>query len=250
MRLTTICWQCSGEDIANGLRLPATAIRLPFRDSAYYEFKCPRGHQNSFLLDKALFEVLAESGLQAIADGYYREGVSSFASSLERFYEYYWMVVNRQKLTDVKQIEQAWKAVSAQTERQIGLFIGTYFAENRSPPPLLGRAAVKFRNEVIHKGRLPSQVEATTFAQEIVNLVQPQLDQMRVRYADGMRREWLASWEAARPQEEPPAGTPGHSFNSVFDMHSGRSPLNLTDEVIERRKQRDYVAGRFQIDLY
>ncbi len=46
------------------------------------------------------FEVLTETAMQAIVDGYYREAVASFAASLERIFQFYVEVVTHSKGID------------------------------------------------------------------------------------------------------------------------------------------------------
>jgi hypothetical protein len=58
------------------------------REDGFYTDKCPNGH-DLFLATQTLpHEMLFEIGLNAIGDLYYREAISSFASSLESFFEF------------------------------------------------------------------------------------------------------------------------------------------------------------------
>ncbi len=67
---------------------------INIRDDGIYEATCPEGHKTYTLLQQLLFEVLFDIGAYAITDGYYREAVSSFTASLERFYEFYVKVIS------------------------------------------------------------------------------------------------------------------------------------------------------------
>lgn len=51
-------------------------------------FECQKGHKNFVILQEERFETLFQIGANAIIDGYYREAVNSFTTSLERFYEF------------------------------------------------------------------------------------------------------------------------------------------------------------------
>jgi len=75
-------------------RLPRAAIEVPVPDSHLldhgdYEVKCEVGHVSLVNLDNLKFELLFELGINAHVDGYAREAVTSFASSLERFQEFF-----------------------------------------------------------------------------------------------------------------------------------------------------------------
>lgn len=63
-------------------------ITLEFRDDGCYGVCCSRGHTSVTILQEQKFEILFDIGANAIIDGYYRESISSFTSSLERFYEF------------------------------------------------------------------------------------------------------------------------------------------------------------------
>ncbi len=62
---------------------------VELRDDGRYEFTCENGHTTVTVLQEQKFEVLFDLGAHAILDGYYREAVASFTSSLERFYEFF-----------------------------------------------------------------------------------------------------------------------------------------------------------------
>ncbi|MGL5998259.1 MAG: hypothetical protein ACRC1I_17390 [Pseudomonas proteolytica] len=83
MQLTLSCVQCLQE---NGR--PGGASHIEVRDDGCYMATCLSGHRTVTVLQQHKFGVLFEIGAHAILDGYYREAVSSFTSSLERFYEY------------------------------------------------------------------------------------------------------------------------------------------------------------------
>ena len=51
--------------------------------SQLLQIKCSRSHETTAILQEQKFEILFDIGAHAILDGYYREAVSSFTSSLE-----------------------------------------------------------------------------------------------------------------------------------------------------------------------
>ena len=44
-----------------------------------YNYKCSKGHENSYFLKNEKFELLIESAISAISNGYYLEAISSFS---------------------------------------------------------------------------------------------------------------------------------------------------------------------------
>ncbi|VVT24304.1 conserved hypothetical protein [Sphingomonas aurantiaca] len=161
---------------------------MPLNDSGVYEYTCVNGHDVLTVLQQMRFEVLGEVGIQAIADGYYRDGVASFSASLERFMQFYVEVVFLHRYKDQETLAKIWKIVENQSERQLGMFIATYLYETGEMPPILPQmsrdnaGSVNFRNGVIHKGLIPTERQAVEFAQAVFNLVKPLLDNVRSQY--------------------------------------------------------------------
>ncbi|MHB9098913.1 MAG: hypothetical protein ACYC5X_13945 [Syntrophales bacterium] len=119
------------------------------------------------------FEILFQLGANAIADGYSRDAVGSFTASLERFYEFYIKLICTKHEMSVDLIENSWKKVSNQSERQLGAYIFLYAVENNEEPELLKPSDITFRNEVIHKGKIPSKDEAIKYGEKILKLINP-----------------------------------------------------------------------------
>lgn len=76
MRLKLKCNTCDEETIAD------------MNDGGVFEFQCSNGHDNCIKLQNPKHFILYEIGFQALQDSNYREAISSFAASLERFFEY------------------------------------------------------------------------------------------------------------------------------------------------------------------
>lgn len=184
MKLPIICSQCMTEDIATARPIAAVEIR----DDGRYEVTCPKGHKSLTILQQQKFEVLFDIGAYAIIDGYYREAISSFTSSLERFYEFVIMAVLFNKGISEEAFKQAWKLVERQSPRQLGAFIIIYLTEFGTPPALLSRKNVDFRDEVIHQGRIPTRQEALDYGQAVHDIVRPILKQVKEKCPNGVQK--------------------------------------------------------------
>lgn len=143
------------------------------RENNLYYLKCDLGHETVTCLQNQRFEVLFELAANAVLDGYYREAVLSFTSSLERFYEFYLQVISVKHGIPQEKYNKAWKEIKDKSERQLGAYINTYVLESGEPPALLPDKKSHFRNEVVHQGRIPTRDEAIEFGQEVRNLVAP-----------------------------------------------------------------------------
>ncbi|WP_218972697.1 hypothetical protein [Aeromonas allosaccharophila] len=152
---------------------------LEFRDDGRYEVCCSRGHKSVTILQQQKFEVLFDIGANAIIDGYYREAISSFTSSMERFYEFCIKVLCEKRKLEGSVFLSTWKEVSNQSERQLGAFLFLWAVEFGEIPVLLPKKDIAFRNSVIHKGRIPTKNEALEYGNTILNIIRPKIEQLK-----------------------------------------------------------------------
>jgi hypothetical protein len=120
------------------------------------------------------YEVLFESGAVALLSGFNREAFSSFATALERFYEFAIEVYLAEMGVVREKFEEAWGAVANQSERQLGAFLFLYLARHKEPfpfPPDWHKMSAR-RNRVIHKGHIPTADEAKVFARDVFEIVE------------------------------------------------------------------------------
>jgi hypothetical protein len=179
MRMYLLCNKCFWEFGPPVSGAPSIWVAAHLEDSGLYRMTCPRGHETVVCLQEMKFEILFDLGAYAIIDGYHREAVASFASALERFYEFYIRIQCDRSNVPAAVFEQAWKSVSNQSERQLGAFMFTYLMENKALAPVLSNEVAKFRNAVIHKGKIPSREEAIDFGERCAEIILPVLSVLR-----------------------------------------------------------------------
>ena len=180
MRLLVPCMQCFQE-----LGRPTEEFsHVGFRDDGRYEIKCSLGHETTTVLQQQKFEVLFDIGAHAILDGYYREAVSSFTSSLERFYEFALRVFLEQASKSDELFQNCWKKVTNQSERQLGAFVFLWASNFGESPELLSNPQVSFRNEVIHKGKIPTSEESIRYGNSVLGVLRPKMLALRERFAE------------------------------------------------------------------
>lgn len=243
MFMPLMCVRCVEEATKNagdipveGLPIPMTQV--PLQTSGLYRGKCRNGHDVLMYADFQPFELLFQSGLEALVDGYFRESVGSFAAALERFYEFSIATFVLAQGGDHEGFLRMWKAVSNQSERQLGMFIGLYTAYRSSLPKLLADGSVKFRNQVIHKGHFPTPEKTFAFAEEVYGLITAGVKELRANYPEPMQaaRE-IARREATR--ELKPGENPGS-----FGMGTAISLL-----VVDEPRPLGVVANQVRADL-
>lgn len=181
MKIQFYCHMCFDENEGREFHPESTAVHLTPSDTGVYRIQCSVGHDFLCVLQQLHFEVLFEIGVAAINDGYYREAVSSFAASLERFYELYVRIACREREVPPDLYAQTWKSVSAQSERQLGAFLFMYLCNEHETAPQLSQQQLQFRNAVVHKGKIPTADEAIDFGNKVLALVKPILQRIWAR---------------------------------------------------------------------
>lgn len=212
---------------------------VELRDDGRYEFTCEKGHTTVTVLQEQKFEVLFDLGAYAILDGYYREAVASFTSSLERFYEFFIKAALFQDGLEESAITESWKMVSSQSERQLGAFVFLYLKCFSESPPLLRQKQIKFRNEVVHKGKIPSREEAIGYGQEVLDTIRPILRRVKAGLPTGIERTVLHHLMSSRKAGElQPVGTMSIATIVSLNDGTGKEP-NLEEALSEKRWWRD-----------
>lgn len=245
MRLPLVCAQCMQDDISTAM-ITATA---EFLDEGPYEIQCPKGHRSFIILQQVRFEILFLIGAYAIRDGYYREAVSSFTASVERFYEFFiraaliehatpkYEIEAAWKHIPKDEIEAAWKHVSRQSERQLGAFIFLHLREFGVSPTLMSNADVQFRNDVVHRGRIPTRAEAIEYGEHIVTLVRPLIDLANKRFPEGVQQLVLSHMIAAKERAgDKPTAT--QSIGTILSLtRADQQPLEQQIAKLPRWEQ-------------
>ena len=176
------------------------AASVEMRDDGLYSFTCRRDHKTITAIQEQKFEVLFDLGAMALLDGYPREAVTSMAASIERFFEYYIQVISLKHGVAFETLTKAWKLVSRQSERQVGAFLSLYLLENKSAlePFILEsrfskqvdgknpRTLTEFRNDVVHKGYIPSSELVLAYGDLIYQFIYGLIEELRRTSPDHM----------------------------------------------------------------
>ncbi|MES2566214.1 MAG: hypothetical protein V4565_05075 [Bacteroidota bacterium] len=188
MLLDLGCYECIMEQINSGTGEinEGQSIPTPFEqvnNTGLYEVTCNKGHKSYTIIDNMDFEILFEYGINAIADGYYRESVSSLTASMERYFEFAIKTILRNSNVDFAIIDKTWKNIANQSERQLGAYIALYTQAFGEEPILLNsNKDVPFRNSVIHKGYIPTKEQAIEFGNAILKMIETSLITLKSKF--------------------------------------------------------------------
>lgn len=205
MTIPLTCAKCMQDDVSSA----GIVLLAEIRDEGPYQVECSHGHRSFVLLQAQRFQILFQIGAYAIVDGYYREAVSCFTASLERFYEFFVRAAMIEDGMSADKIEKAWKIVSRQSERQLGAFVFMYLREVDEVPPILSQDDVKFRNDVIHSGTIPTRDEAIAYGERVLTQLRSLIDTVVACFPNGVGRLTLEHLMALQRATTGPAATVG-----------------------------------------
>lgn len=175
---------------------PSLPIKLDIEDSGVYNVYCSNKHHIIYIEQASRFEVLFRAALEAILDSNYRDAVLAFASSLERFYEFYVSVICFSKSINYDEYLIFKKAVSKQSEREFGAFLLMFLLENRTACRNIGNVKMsndkkqsyaEFRNSVAHQGVFPNRKDTILFGDIMIQHAQPILQNIKHLYPEDIR---------------------------------------------------------------
>lgn len=162
---------------------------VEYVEEGYYFVECPNGHKSFIMLQEEKFETLFQIGAHAIYDGYYREAVSSFTSSLERFYEFCILLFCKKHEIKNENIKEASKFFKDSSERQFGSFLYLYLVEFGEIPfsKKIDDKWRKFRNGVIHKGKIPTKEKAIEYGDYVRKFILNTILKLQKDYSNELK---------------------------------------------------------------
>lgn len=172
MKLPITCPLCKPESYDQFI------INVNPTNDGVYEITCPKGHEFKIYIPYHHFQKLFENGLDALCDQYYIEALSSFASSYERFMEFFLRVVLKSRGVNAEAFDKAWKNANL-SERQLGGFIFVYLKEFGESPNILDQNDYKLRNKVIHNGYFPTIEECIKYGDKVLEFIRPVIKLLR-----------------------------------------------------------------------
>jgi hypothetical protein len=197
---------------------------LPYYEDRLTEVECSRHHKSVLLLQSQKFEVLLESGANALAAGFTLEAAASFSSGLERFYEFCVKVITAHRDMSPVVYEQMFKEMANQSERQLGAFLALHAIEFGSAY-VTNKKIIEFRNSVVHKGRIPTPDEATGFCERVYSEILLLTQKLEPGHRPAINKviaEDLRKRAEGVPKGTPIATTTGTMFFSL--AHQDKKP--------------------------
>jgi hypothetical protein len=184
MKLPMACMKCFQETE----KTPEISQYVELQDSGVYVQTCSQGHTSKTILQNPKYEVLFESGIYALIDGYPREAVTSFVAGFERFWEFYISFQASRDSSQGEEFKNVWKEMANQSERQLGAFLIMHLANEKKCPEFNFQNYSNFRNKVVHKGYIPTMAEAIGFGETIRQFVTTLMMNIKSNYDESLQK--------------------------------------------------------------
>lgn len=246
MKLIIPCSQCIQQSSPSSQFASAESLRqlnyVQLRDSNLYEFVCRAGHKNIICLQNSKFELLFDSGALAFLDGYLREAVSSIASALERFYEFYIRVMSFEREIPIDEYNKTWRLVKSSSERQFGGFLFLYLFSQKRSPVFDFQKNSEFRNKVIHQGYIPPIDKTLEYCTDVMNFILSMIQILEEDYSDSLERVIRYDLASLAAQYSGNYQTITLALATIVGIHQprGNSPANFQEAVNALRSFRPY----------
>ena len=223
MKVIAACPTCILEHSKGGKQPRFNPIAGELDDNGSIHVTCEHKHYGIVVYNARRYDVLVRSAARAFLDGYTNEVVSVMSSALERVYEFYIRVSCRAKGLSSEQIEEVWKGVAAQSERQFGAF---QFLYAHQQPFQLPKSVTETRNKVIHRGKIVRENEALEFSECVFTIIHDLDAALQLKFPT------LFSEESEREVQEQEARIP-----------SGVEHLKLSMTTVNVNKANNEVTG-------
>lgn len=167
MKIYSACPTCSPKE---GHEISNRTCSSDINDKGIYLMKCPNGHDFYCIPTFEDYELLFEAGAYSLESKNYVEAVNYFTNSLEKFRYFVILISDYNNGLLINEIEKKRRLIKL-SERKIGAFYQAYSYIFKKSPEVFNERQVKFRNEVIHEGKIPSKDETKAYGVAVMDYI-------------------------------------------------------------------------------
>lgn len=135
------------------------------------DIKCDNGHEFFFICKSPRFQFLLQQGVESFQQNFYFESFHTLYSAYEAYKKEF---VAAHIYNKTKNIEICKSVINRldRSERLEGAFVSAYISlSNGKIPEKLSRSVVELRNNVVHKGQIPSRKDCEKAGNAIFKLI-------------------------------------------------------------------------------
>jgi hypothetical protein len=202
MKLSLSCPECQKAQYRAG-NSPSSVVEVnvDIEDEGLYRITCEQSHNTLVSVQNPKFEILFEIAAFAVLDGYYREAVTGFATTIERLHEHCLQILCVANQVPLNEAEKAWKYIAKQSERQLGAFVFSFLISTKTNinniyDKKMGScnlALSAFRNKVVHQGYIPTHAETIEFGSIVLQYSRELLVLLRKPFSESFPRASIQS---------------------------------------------------------
>lgn len=181
MEITLFCSPCKSiamqshlnsdpSDIIGSHEIKQTAFEVDLNDDLHGIGICPHGHVTFVDVAAHRPDILYISAIKSFHRRCYSESILSFSSALERSHETFIKCFCIQNGSSMESVNGMWKEIQHQSERQYGAFCLAYYNTTKTHWEA-DQNFIKFRNNIVHKGKLATHKEAEEYAVYITEMI-------------------------------------------------------------------------------
>lgn len=224
MKTVVPCLECGSQQNS-----PPALFFADYYDDQTIQTQCPRGHLVVAIVQNPKFETLLETGSDSLILGQTLQASAAFSSARERAFEFATQVLLRKLGVSREQYQAMFKDMANQSERQLGAFLIAHLAITQTPFRL-DQLIVQFRNNVIHKGKIPPPDEALSFCSLVFDEVRQVCKILRQHCGEQIGQVILEQNSARVKELNTRSAVATISLNAIYSIVSDVStPENFED---------------------
>jgi hypothetical protein len=259
MKLMLNCHQCSMDLLESGIKLGSEEFEAKHwfehvyeNDQGFYVTTCSKGHQIACGLSNRNFEILFDRATCALLDGYYREAIATYASSLERFFEFYVRVACRSQGLPSEKIVAFWKSIGNRSERQLGSFYLAYLLQNKAEFSGTKQKMEELRNDVVHKGLFANREDAHRYGEYVYNILWDVLKTMQSGMSqaldDELSQAYLDEVNRGRERTGYQGNIGGIGLSTLVQSHATKA-ADFSEAVADFERRNPWNIGGYDTRL-
>ena len=135
--------------------------------------------------------------------------------------------------------------MASQSERQVGAFVFLWASNFGEPPELLSNTQVRFRNDVIHKGKIPTREEATRYGNSVLNLLRPKVLALKERFSEEVSKVTFYHLRDCRSDSDNEKHVSTMGISTIVSLSSGETShhCKLVEEHLVRLAEWRKITG-------
>lgn len=190
-------------------------IEVDFRDDGIYACVWPEGHKTITVCSTDHSEMLIEHAVYAFMDRDFRGVINYGASGVDAYLNSHIEILLLAAGKSLEEVASVVKLIDRQENRRWGAFWTLECQFGPGKLPELPRKSVEFRNDVVHKGIVPSEEQALDYLKAVCDFVAPLSKRLHADHRKEVNKRFFAKAQSV-PNTHPTIGNPSMAMRTVI----------------------------------